>query len=85
MFNFLYNYKSNVFCIWKIYVDLVNYVILNFIDFELENSIYCEYVCVSVYDGFNILDFILGIFCGSYLFRGVWLSGNKMLVEFSVG
>ncbi|XP_064418166.1 embryonic protein UVS.2-like [Latimeria chalumnae] len=76
------NYRAHTECSWTIVAPRSHKIILEFKDFDLENSTECAYDYVTIRDGGTKEDLIKGKYCGSQKIHPFSSTGNSMMVSF---
>ncbi|XP_072431088.1 cubilin [Chiloscyllium punctatum] len=75
-------YGSNIDCSWIITVDYHHHVLLDFVDFDLEQHQSCDSDYVAVYDGLDETALMLRKLCGSLISERITSTYNVLYVRF---
>ncbi|XP_048112985.1 ovochymase-2 isoform X1 [Alosa alosa] len=73
------NYANNEICSWSISVAAGSHILLEFLEFDLENDTLCHSDQVTVFGGANR---VIGKFCGSHLPEPVLITSSSAAIQF---
>ncbi|XP_006894385.1 PREDICTED: cubilin-like [Elephantulus edwardii] len=76
------DYPNNMYCLYTITVRVDKVIQLKFNDFDVVPSTLCSQDYLAIYDGSNVTDPLLGMFCGSKLPPNVRGNSNILLLVF---